>query len=158
MAGSEPTEVIVMEDVTEKNYKMANRKTGLDLAHCELLLAKLAKFHAASVVYREKNGPYKECFKNGIYSENMRPIFEQFYSANADLLTEIAAEWNLTPKLNNAMLNWRDHMLDRCFEVVKEDPNSFNCLNHGDMWCNNSMFKYDSTGKVKDVILVTIFT
>ncbi|XP_055688311.1 uncharacterized protein LOC129792918 [Lutzomyia longipalpis] len=154
MAGFEPTDVIVMEDMIEKNYAMANRKFGLDLAHCELLLAKLAKFHAASVVYREKHGPYKECFQEGIYSEKMKPIFEQFYAASEQLFRDAAKTWNLSEKFTNVMMNWKDNLLLKCFDVVKEDPNFFNCLNHGDMWCNNSMFKYDSSGKVKDVILV----
>ncbi|XP_059620938.1 uncharacterized protein LOC132264676 [Phlebotomus argentipes] len=154
MAGSEPTDVIVMEDMSEKSYKMANRKVGLDLDHCELLLDKLAKFHAASVVYREKNGPYKECFKNGIYSENMRPMFKQFFEANAKLFMEVSEEWGLTPKFRQLMTTWESGLMERCFEIVKEDPNFFNCLNHGDIWCNNSMFKYDSSGKVKDCILV----
>uniref|UniRef100_A0A1L8DYN9 Putative ecdysteroid kinase n=1 Tax=Nyssomyia neivai TaxID=330878 RepID=A0A1L8DYN9_9DIPT len=154
LAGFEPTDVIVMEDMIEKNFTMANRKVGLDLEHCELLLGKLAKFHAASVVYREKNGPYKDCFKEGIYSEKMKPMFEQFYQASQQLFVDVAAKWNLTPKFTNTLLNMKDDLMEKVFKVVKEDPNFFNCLNHGDMWCNNSMFKYDSTGKVKDVILV----
>ncbi|GAB0088769.1 hypothetical protein DMENIID0001_032330 [Sergentomyia squamirostris] len=154
MASNEPTDVIVMEDLNEKGYKVANRQVGLDLHHCEILLAKLAKFHAASVLYYEKNGPFKECFKDGIYSEKMRPVFEQFYEANLKLFTEVIATYDVTPKFGEMMKNWKDAIMERCFKIVKPDPNGFNCLNHGDLWVNNFMYKYDSSGKAKDLVLV----
>lgn len=51
---TDPYEIIVLEDLKADNYVMMNRKTGLDLAQSKILLAKLAKFHATSVICYEK--------------------------------------------------------------------------------------------------------
>lgn len=52
--GSSPVDYIIMEDLSELNYKCEDRRSGLDLKHCEVILEKLAKFHAASAVLYEK--------------------------------------------------------------------------------------------------------
>lgn len=49
-----PGDLILMEDLNLGGYKAANRLVGLDYDHVKLTIAKLAKFHAASVVYVEK--------------------------------------------------------------------------------------------------------
>lgn len=46
--------MIVLEDLRTLGYRTANRQFGLDIAHAELALELLAKFHAASAVYYEQ--------------------------------------------------------------------------------------------------------
>jgi hypothetical protein len=48
---TEPDPVIVLEDLGFLNYKMGNRLIGVDFEHCRQVMKKLARFHAASVVY-----------------------------------------------------------------------------------------------------------
>lgn len=45
---------MVLEDLNVSGFKMANRFEKLDLDHVLLTLNKLAKFHATSLVYKEK--------------------------------------------------------------------------------------------------------
>lgn len=52
--GSSPLDYIIMEDLSVDNYRCEDRRTGLDLKHCEILMEKLAKFHASSAVFHEK--------------------------------------------------------------------------------------------------------
>lgn len=51
---TDPYEVIVLDDLKAGNFKMMDRKAGLDLAHARILLAKLARFHATSVIAFQK--------------------------------------------------------------------------------------------------------
>lgn len=45
--------VLVLDDLTSAGYKLANRNVGLDLAHSELAIKSIAKYHATSLVYLE---------------------------------------------------------------------------------------------------------
>lgn len=51
---SEPVDVLVLSDLKVDGYVMADRFERLDLEHARLTLSKLAKFHAAGVLYRER--------------------------------------------------------------------------------------------------------
>lgn len=49
-----PYEVLALQDLTMNGYFMINRKIGLDLSQAKLVLCKLGKFHAASVIRYQK--------------------------------------------------------------------------------------------------------
>lgn len=57
---SSPNRVLILEDLNSINYSVQNRCVGLDLEHSELFYKKLAKFHAASVIYHQKHGDFDE--------------------------------------------------------------------------------------------------
>lgn len=59
---TDPYEIIVLEDLKKDNYEMLDRKVGLNLAQTKLLLAKLAKFHAASNIRYQKVSFRKQFF------------------------------------------------------------------------------------------------
>lgn len=46
--------VIILEDLILKGYRLIEDKTGLDLPHAKVVLGKLAKFHAMSAVLHTK--------------------------------------------------------------------------------------------------------
>lgn len=47
-------EIIVMSDLKAEGYQMQDRFKGLDMEHVQKTLTKIAKFHASSVLYKEK--------------------------------------------------------------------------------------------------------
>lgn len=53
---TDPYEIIVLTDLKAENYEMLDRQVGLNMAQSKLLLTKLAKFHAASVIRYQKVG------------------------------------------------------------------------------------------------------
>lgn len=58
-------EVIVLEDLVEKKFVMADRIQQLDNAHTKLTLQKMAKMHAASIVSHSKDATVFNKFDMG---------------------------------------------------------------------------------------------
>lgn len=49
-----PYETIILEDLRCKNYSVVDRKAGLDLKQSEIVLKKLARFHATGAIYLQE--------------------------------------------------------------------------------------------------------
>lgn len=77
---SDPTDLIVLNDLSCLGYKMGDRRVGLDLNHAKLFITKLAKFHAASATYVEKNGNFDNRLHENMFNEKSREIFQKFFT------------------------------------------------------------------------------
>ncbi|KAK4874390.1 hypothetical protein RN001_013750 [Aquatica leii] len=147
-ASTDLEQMIVIEDLSALNYKMANRQEGLNLEHCLFAIEKLAYFHASSLVLYEKNPKIMDQFNKGMLSKS--PTFDSFFT--------IAFEGTLnackrTPSLQKYYKKISEIVREKLYTSTQRDP-KFNVLNHGDFWCNNLMFQYDADGAVKDVLFV----
>ena len=62
---TDPYEILVLDDLAEGNYIMADRKVGIDLTIAKMVLSKLAKFHAASAIrFETVSDLFLNVFKN----------------------------------------------------------------------------------------------
>jgi hypothetical protein len=59
----------VVEDLFAEGFKMVERRQGLDLAHCLLIMRLLAKFHAASVVLHDQDPESMSIYDQSFFSE-----------------------------------------------------------------------------------------
>jgi hypothetical protein len=59
-------EVLVMEDMREQGYILRDRRFGLDVSHCQLVLEELAKLHALSFAIRDQKPEQFNNLKNSI--------------------------------------------------------------------------------------------
>lgn len=57
-AVKEPVQLIVFEDLKALGFQMADRQSGIDESHCKLVLSKLGRFHAASIILNEMVGTF----------------------------------------------------------------------------------------------------
>ncbi|XP_030374273.1 uncharacterized protein LOC115623868 [Scaptodrosophila lebanonensis] len=117
---------IMFEDMLLENYGMACRFKRLDLQHTQLVLEKLATFHAIGAVLNEREpGIYAKNFDRGIfnrYTRGYQPIMEQLFKYG-----------------------------ERTTDVNDRD---FMTLAHGDVWTMNVMFQYDAQQRPSNAILI----
>lgn len=86
---------------------MAKKSEGLKVNEMEIVLKKLALFHASSAVHHEINGEYDEKFSRGIYNNGMKEIFDQSYDLNFGfVLNEFISTWpDLDKKIVDKMVS-----------------------------------------------------
>ncbi|XP_016957089.1 uncharacterized protein LOC108029372 [Drosophila biarmipes] len=146
---------MILEDLAQSNFVNADRVKQLDLAHTKLTLELLAKFHASSVVLkqrhpnlltkslfthffaRDKKG-YTEVF-NGIFRAFMRfinehPELKRTYGGKLEKFSGLIMEYGA-----------------RIFDVNEDELQT---LIHGDCWTTNIMFQYDDAGTPRSAIAI----
>lgn len=72
---------LLMENLQTIGFEMADRRQGLDLEHTKAVLRKLAQWHAASLKYKELNGPYPSKYNDGKICEDSRRLFKTIYES-----------------------------------------------------------------------------
>uniref|UniRef100_A0A1Y9H2E8 CHK kinase-like domain-containing protein n=1 Tax=Anopheles dirus TaxID=7168 RepID=A0A1Y9H2E8_9DIPT len=152
---TEPTDVIVLEDLRERQFAMANRRQGLDMEHTRTVLRRLGQFHAASAVLHQQLGSYGELFKEGMFAEKSRAMNEQFQKGQAEFMLKMMEGWSEQDRYYaDLMRHFGMDLFDVLVRTTRCDPTKFNVLNHGDMWCNNVMFHYNENRDVDDILLI----
>lgn len=148
-------DAIVFQDLKEYNFVMADRMIGLDEAHIHLSLEKLAKFHAASLMIHQKCPTVFNFFDSGILSRKVDAFNGAFTSIFEYAVDEIKT-WPGFVLYAEKLESLKEFLIEnarRCFDY---DDNEFCVLNHGDVWTNNLMFKYNANEQVEEAILVSM--
>ncbi|XP_058055650.1 uncharacterized protein LOC131207058 [Anopheles bellator] len=152
---SEPMNVIVLEDMLDREFCMADRRHGLEMDHCRMVLRRLALLHAASAVYCERTGPYDDIYQKGMFSEDGRALSEQFQKVQDEFMYTVMSGWSAKGKFYaELMKQWGMDMFEVIVRVTRASRQTFNVLNHGDMWCNNLLFHHDDKGDLDDIVLI----
>lgn len=146
---NDPTPLLVLEDLS--HFVMIDKSLLLDRNHVERVLEKLAKFHAASMVHKELNGDYDETFKLGFNAMRVAPTFTPFIEAHLSFYIEALRKLPNGEKYIEKVKSWGGDFFPKMCASLAFDENSFNVLNHGDMWSNNFLFHYNSNGIVDDI-------
>lgn len=146
-------EAIVLEDLTSLNFELADRIARMDESHMKLSLRKLAKFHAASLVIRQKNEEVFAYFKTGFFNREIN-AFNDFYLSIYEVAIEEIETWAGFEKYAIKMKKIKENLIESATQCFDIDQGDFCVLNHGDMWTNNLMFKYKDNGELDDAAMV----
>ncbi|XP_061402668.1 uncharacterized protein LOC133338478 [Musca vetustissima] len=149
-------EYLLLEDVSLRGFKNANRQNSLDMEHCKCALKKLAQWHAASAVRVERKGPYNEIYLKGSINPDGEPLIRSMSTAGIRNVLKVAQNLENKDIYYAELERLSEGFCEFLLHNVEFDPLEFNVLNHGDFWCNNMMFQYDDDieNKIRDVYLV----
>ncbi|XP_068156781.1 uncharacterized protein [Drosophila tropicalis] len=146
-----PHRALLMEDLSMKGYKMASRLNRLDEQHVRLVLNKLAKMQAASVIMQAETQSLNR-FDRGFfnqYTESFQTYFVGCLRACAEYLRSQPGYEQSAILLEQLAPHYMSLGL-RCFRPEEDQLNVFT---HGDLWTNNMMFKYENNEPI-DVLLI----
>jgi hypothetical protein len=154
-----PKTAIVLDDLKEQGFRMADRTVGLDMQHCLLVMKALAQSHAASAVLHLKDPEIFKPFSDSFFCERQRKTIEMVFQNNLKSLAKEVEKW---PSFNDRFAcklhRLADKAVDLFIKLLKRDDIDFNTLVHGDLWINNMMFRYsDNTDEVMDVRYIAVY-
>ncbi|XP_049300057.1 uncharacterized protein LOC125772397 [Anopheles funestus] len=162
-----PERLIVFEDLKALGYVTVSRHAGLDFEHCALVMKKIGQFHAASMRFAEKEPDLlRRKFHFHLFNPNksepmeeMRTIFEKGLEA---LIAVAKTQWDnfdqtIVAKMEKLTPVYVQRLRE-CLEQECESDGGYRVLNHGDLWSNNMMFRYDPNvpSIVQDVAFVDL--
>ncbi|XP_052870578.1 uncharacterized protein LOC128276154 [Anopheles cruzii] len=164
-ATTEPVRTIVFEDLKALGFRMCDRTAGgLDFAHCALVMRKIAKFHAASMLYAARSEANERLLRDrysyGFY--NPRVALEDYrifavFQDGLEKFIQVSAGWSeldaaIVEKLRGLLPSFKRRMAD-CVDPTNP-ATKVRVLNHGDLWSNNMMFRYEATAAAADTDVV----
>ncbi|KAK7082818.1 hypothetical protein SK128_022977 [Halocaridina rubra] len=155
-------EVIFLEDLRHRGFKMYDRKMGMDVPHTQLVMKEVARFHAASLLLLEKF-PWEDLLEkytflkydwhsfDGCDDEALAGMFEPNMDITAEVLHriggyDVAEKWL---RSNKALV------LHHIKEQLRRNP-PFICICHGDCWNNNMLFRYNDEGDPVEAMFVDL--
>ena len=135
---------LLLENLKTLGYTVGDRRKGLNLAHVEFVVKKLAHFHATTIALKShkpdvfKSTVLKACEK---FTLGSKFDVEKLISAT---IKSIKAISECAPYVKTIENRVREALeIEFVLSPVPKEP--FATMLHNDFWVNNMLFKYDSS-------------
>ncbi|XP_017052862.1 uncharacterized protein LOC108096024 [Drosophila ficusphila] len=144
---------LVQEDLQTKKFRNINRLKGFDMAQMQRILEKLAEFHAASAVWRQRNGPFPDDFQRIYLPANYNR--SKSYQARVQSYKMAMASWGLQDHEQYVnRVPTADQFVQSYARCFNNNPQEFKVLNHGDFWSSNIMLSSTHSGEINQIRFV----
>ncbi|XP_012061080.1 PREDICTED: uncharacterized protein LOC105624333 [Atta cephalotes] len=163
-------DLIAMEDLRQRGFKMADRRKGLKVENLEHVLKALAGFHALSLTLKESrpeefanltNSEHDQAIKETLFRRDNEDWYRQYYRVavnNAITMVSEALPSHMDYRRQEVMTKLQAFLNEDVFfrtmsELVStQGPLSVFC--HGDCWTNNFLFQDEPSSDTEAVYLV----
>lgn len=154
----EPFECLFLQDISEKGFEMIN-KDELTVEHILLVMKALGKLHAVSFAIKDQepdkfselvNGLHENIFRHG-YNMN----WQETYNNSAMVIINAINDEKDTHLLEAVLRLYETNQFDiliNCTDATEAEP--YSVVIHGDMWSNNTMFKFNKQNKPRKICLI----
>lgn len=138
---SDKNYVLVIENLKEDNFDINPLDKLLNLEQAKAALSQLARLHAISYVYNKSTNIVE---KFPIYKTNNN--FSSILYYGNTVFYEIIIDYLKTKKdMEHILIKVeakKSFLLNECKKLLKDSDGCYiTCLNHGDIWNNNILFK-----------------
>ncbi|KAK7872611.1 hypothetical protein R5R35_001947 [Gryllus longicercus] len=135
---------------------MASRRDRLDFSHAKLVVHAIARFHALSIAYSEKNPDFFAPFEEFFFCDSNRQNIELFMTPTLKEITAEVNKWEGFGEIARKLEGLQHTLMDKLLETCTVPKEFQNVLIHGDCWVNNLLFKYSEAGEPIDLRLVDL--
>ncbi|XP_050727369.1 uncharacterized protein LOC127004088 isoform X2 [Eriocheir sinensis] len=155
-------EVLMVEDLRQRHFKMFERRRGMDVPHAILVLKELGRLHAATLFLEKKmdctlTEKWPVLIEKWLTEDNTG-MTEMFKKMTESQMEASAMIMEKTPKYEHVVAWIRKtkvHGMD-IFKAAIGPGGKFTALTHGDCWNNNILFRYNEMGVPVEVMLVDL--
>ncbi|XP_024085357.1 uncharacterized protein LOC106671011 [Cimex lectularius] len=140
-------DMMILEDLREYGYMTVDKMECLDYKHVIRSVSTLGRFHAISKVFFKKDVDEEKIsrFRNyPMYGDSV--MLDMFTTGGLITMSQVMKKsWG--PKwldVADRLYKSASHTEEYFKELFQNRKDEMDVLNHGDLWCCNVMFQYDS--------------
>ncbi|XP_053616575.1 uncharacterized protein LOC128678792 [Plodia interpunctella] len=154
-ASMEPfNEIILLEDLTESNFKMLDRFTPLTNECVKLILKNFAIFHSLSFVLKKQEVDTFDSYINRLgdfFTEMLENDDTKIYFSTVETDTLALMD---SDRYRNAVRGTVSKLLEISTKVYKNELTSrYSVITHGDAWTNNVMFRFEENVALEAILI-----